>query len=646
MVSSGFGNGHRQAALDAATRAPVHPVRCDEAIRYVSRFVLFLLVACVFAPVSRARDLRDIRTGWEIPTETYADQPYVVKTGDGAWLCVLTTGSGREGARGQHVVSLRSTDQGRTWSKPVDVEPADGPEASYAVLLKVPTGRIYAFYNHNTDDLRRAKADKSVYKSGWTTRVDTQGYYVFKYTDDHGRTWSKNRFAIPVRQFEIDRENPYGGKVRFFWNVGKPFAHDGAAYVSLHKVGRFGRGFLARTEGVLLKSTNLLTESDPEKVAWETLPDGDVGLRAPAGGGPIAEEQSFCVLSDGSFFCVYRTVDGHPVCTYSRDGGHTWTAPAYMRYADGRLIKHPRAANFVWKCSNGKFLYWFHNHGGQSYDDRNPAWLSGGVEADSPWGKVVKWSQPEIVLYDDDTYIRMSYPDLIEEEGKFFLTETQKDIARVHPVDPALLEGLWNQFDNRKVATDGLVLDLPGENETLPASVAMPPLPAFVARDASQADHGTKDLRTGFALDVWVEFKSLSAGQILLDGRTDAGQGVCLQTTSGRAVEIVLNDGRTENRWACDPGWLKTGCLYHIVVSVDGGPRIVTFVVDGRLYDGGETRQFGWGRFSPNLRGANGSKTLQIAPTLDGRIHRLRLYNRYLRTSEAVGNYRSGVTRP
>jgi hypothetical protein len=66
-------------------------------------------------PVLGAEDWRNIRTGWEIPSETYADQPYVVKTDDGAWLCILTTGPGREGTKGQHVASLRSTDQGRTW---------------------------------------------------------------------------------------------------------------------------------------------------------------------------------------------------------------------------------------------------------------------------------------------------------------------------------------------------------------------------------------------------------------------------------------------------------------------------------------------------------------------------------------------------
>ncbi|UCD50826.1 MAG: exo-alpha-sialidase [Phycisphaerales bacterium] len=555
-----------------------------------------------------AEDPRHIRTGWEIPTENYADQPYVVQTDDGAWLCILTTGVGHEGAQGQHVVTLRSTDRGRTWSAPVDVEPANGPEASYAVLLKTPTGRIYTFYNHNTDNLRRVRADTSAYKSGYTTRVDTQGYYVCKYSDDHGRTWSPRRYPIPVRAFEIDRENPYGGKVRFFWNVGRPFVHAGVAYVPLHKVGRFGAGFLARTEGVLLASNNLVTVTDPAHATWETLPDGDVGLRAPAGGGPIAEEQNVCMLSDGSFFCVYRTVAGHPVCTYSRNQGHTWSPPQYLRYADGRLIKHPRAANFVWKCSNGKFLYWFHNHGGRSYADRNPAWLCGGIEVDSPAGKIVRWSQPEIVLYDDDPRVRMSYPDLIEDEGDFFLTETQKTIARVHPVARTLLEGLWNQFDNDAVA--------PLESESVVG---------------------------GLALEFWIEFKTLAPGQIVFDSRDENGVGLILQTAPDDAVEIVLNDGQTEDRWACDPGLLEVGRLHHIVVNVDAGPKIITFITNGRLCDGGESRQFGWGRFTVDLEQVASGKTPRIARGFAECIRRLRLYGRYLRTSEAIGNYRAGM---
>ena len=84
---------------------------------------------------ARNFDWRDIRNGWEIPTESYSDQPYVVKTDDDAWLCVMTTGAGREGQAGQHVVTLRSEDRGRTWDEPVAVEPADGPEASCSRCL-------------------------------------------------------------------------------------------------------------------------------------------------------------------------------------------------------------------------------------------------------------------------------------------------------------------------------------------------------------------------------------------------------------------------------------------------------------------------------------------------------------------------------
>ena len=101
----------------------------------------------------------------------------------------------------------------------------------------------------------------------------------------------------------------------------------------------------------------------------------------------------------GPFYVVYRSTDGHPVYSYSRDQGRTWDQPQYQAYANGKLMKHPRAANFVWKCKNGKYLYWFHNHGGRSYADRNPVWLSGGVEVDGPDSKLIKWSQPEILIY-------------------------------------------------------------------------------------------------------------------------------------------------------------------------------------------------------------------------------------------------------
>ena len=61
-----------------------------------------LTIGCIPLPAAESAksappavsDPRHISNGWNIPSEGYADQPYIVKTDDGAWLCVLTTGVG------------------------------------------------------------------------------------------------------------------------------------------------------------------------------------------------------------------------------------------------------------------------------------------------------------------------------------------------------------------------------------------------------------------------------------------------------------------------------------------------------------------------------------------------------------------------
>jgi hypothetical protein len=53
------------------------------------RFILSLLAA--LALVAQTPDPRNIKSGMVIPGEGYSDQPYVVKTGDGAWLCAIPT---------------------------------------------------------------------------------------------------------------------------------------------------------------------------------------------------------------------------------------------------------------------------------------------------------------------------------------------------------------------------------------------------------------------------------------------------------------------------------------------------------------------------------------------------------------------------
>ena len=72
---------------------------------------------------------------------------------------------------------------------------------------------------------------------------------------------------------------------------------------------------------------------------------------------------------------------------------------------------------------------------------------------------------------------------------------------------------------------------------------------------------------------------------------------------------------------------------------IDAGPKIITFVIDGRLCDGGASRQFGWGRYPQPLGDVSGSGELHVAPP----VEKLRIYRRYLRTSEAIGNFHAGA---
>ncbi len=69
-------------------------------------------------------------------------------------------------------------------------------------------------------------------------------------------------------------------------------------------------------------------------------------------------------------------------------------------------------------------------------------------------------------------------------------------------------------------------------------------------------------------------------------------------------------------------------------------------VVDGILNDGGAARQYGWGWFEPELGDLDGKDEATLATRLYGELRSVRIYNRPLRTSEAVGNFRAGLPGP
>jgi hypothetical protein len=491
----------------------------------------------------------------------------------------------------------------------------DDTDYAYAVPAKAQNGRIYCFYNHNSDMVKS--------KSLFGRRCDMGGHFVFKYSTDNGVTWTANRYEIPIRDFDIDRiapvvidKKPY----RFFWAVGKPFFDEGNFYLPLIKFNFDRVSIIERSECVFLMSPNLAMEKDPEKIEWITLPDGDVGIRTPEGGGPMAEEHSVVALSDGSFFCVFRTIDGRGAYTYSRDKGHTWDPPAYMPF------KNPRAANFIWKCGNGKYLYWFHNNGLRWYTDRNPVWLACGQETDGPDGKILEWGQPEIVLYCDSEYALISYPDMVEDDGKIYFTETQKETARVHEIPASFLGNLFNQDELNSDVTDGVIF------EVTHGLANLPKLPSFSDKDNSATDFAKLDLRSGITFDISCDGKD----GIIFENVNDKGKGILIESVDG-FVCISMCDGRTKHLWDSSPYSLEKDKNNHVGIVIDGGPKVLTIIINGVLCDGGDKKDFGWCRFSPQLVDLNGIQSVRIPQT----IRRIRIYERALMTSEIISNYQN-----
>ncbi len=563
-------------------------------------------------------DWRNAKHGDLIYTYGYCDQPYVVVLENGKWLTVFTTNAGHEGTEGQHIVSSISEDKGKTWSDPVRIEEPGTESASWAMPYLTDYGRVYVFYSYN--------GDKIHYLNGRRIREDMLGWYCFKYSDDEGKTWSE-RHRLDVRKTEVDYNNDWGGEVQIMWGIGKPVDVDQGMMFAFTKIRQF---ILDYSEGWFFRCDNINTERDTEKLDWKLYPDSEYGLKNEKLG-PINSEQNIFQMNNGTIYSMHRTVSGYPAESYSCDGGKTWTLPVVPRYENGIKLKNPRACPRIWKTSDGKYLFWYHNHGGKDFRDRNPAWLSGGVERD---GKII-WGQPEIVLYEDDIDIRMSYPDLIEQDGKFWITETNKEDARVHSIPVDFLNTLWSQFDRDYVTRDGLI-DEWTEDKLKPESKLSIP------------SKGRNRLSKGFTIDFRLELGDLSPGQLILKAGGGNGKTVELRTGEYGSVEIVLNDGVRTDSWNSDPGLIQVYGEHSVSVTVDNGPKIIQFVVDGVVCNGRDFRQYGWGRYKAGFEDFS-FNTIQIGQFTRGqlrpigRLTNLRIYNRPLMNTELIGNHNNFI---
>jgi hypothetical protein len=158
----------------------------------------------------------------------------------------------------------------------------------------------------------------------------------------------------------------------------------------------------------------------------------------------------------------------------------------------------------------------------------------------------------------------------------------------------------------------------------------------------------------GFSIDLWVHADRMVPNQILMDSRSESGAGVLVTTPTKSTLQIAFSDASRSAKWETDPAESTASGLHHVVFIVDGGPKLVACVVNGTLCDGGPSnRPYGYGRFrktrylerfsdrreaAPEIGNVTGGPSLEVAAA----VARLRIYDRPLRISEAIGNYRAG----
>ena len=587
-------------------------------------------------------DPRFNQSGTTMYKNSYMDQPYIVKISSTKWFCVVTSLDGvkfttGDGGIGLNVIALITENQGKTWTRVSDIEPSD-PNffLAWGVPYRTSYGRIYVFYQ----------------RIPLYNRSTTPVKYCYRYSDDDGKTWSATN-VLPYRKTAIDLENDYQGVSYGGWSVSNPIRVNNEFYHMFTKTGKtyyYAKSKGQVGEGFIYHCSNIETEQDPSKLTWTMLPDGDRGISHPVdqnGFTGIQEEHQLVSLGGSNMYSVFRVKDLFLPGSYSSDLGRTWTTPQFETYYNGRKIRHNRACAKLYKTDAGKYLLWFNNHSLEHILGRDPIWISGGTLEN---GKIV-WSQPEVLLYTDPrTYSDgllgsgisgLSYPDFVEDNGNFWVTETDKAVSRIHKLNNEMLEGLWNQRSNKNLTTKGMVLEKKSIAST-GEQVMLPALPGLKFG--------------GIALEFYLTINKLSANQVLYDSRDANGRGVLISTvlnttiteasskktyTITNTIGITINDGANTITWYADNNTLVVGKKTHLVFNVDGAANVLSVLVDGNLCDRSAVASdnAGWIRIPETMNEISTSTaTLGSQYIL---IDQFRLYDRYLLTSEAIANYNS-----
>jgi len=325
--------------------------------------VLNLTAALVLGVTEDAVRLIETRVVARSTDAEYYAFPSVCRLAGGDLVCVFYLGTGHISPDG-HVALVRSSDQGRTWTKPEIVvdTPLDDRDPS---IMQTRTGRIIvSFFVYDG-----SKADRA-------ERTSPRVHYAC--SGDGGRTFSKPKpLDIP-------------------WNWSATSDEilqlsDGTLLMPIY--GRKKGDVKDRAAVVFSRDDGESWSRDPVTIAYDE--SGRIDFQEPA----------LEVLPDGKIICSLRTtgVDYHAYQCESVDGGKTWSRPA-------DTLLRGQAANLLYHSSGVLF------HAYRSFTEPSKPKGVAAVFAEpgKPWDPAKEF---EIVRVDGDS----AYPSAVElPDGSIF----------------------------------------------------------------------------------------------------------------------------------------------------------------------------------------------------------------------------------
>jgi hypothetical protein len=207
----------------------------------------------------------------------------------------------------------------------------------------------------------------------------------------------------------------------------------------------------------------------------------------------------------------------------------------------------------------------------------------------------------------------------------------------------SLINGLKHQRTTKKVAKEGLVVSLSQKDIAANPRISLP-------------DHRFRfgDLSRGesFSVECWVEAKEHTPNATILDTRNGQGHGIWvgLAEKGKLAIELTDTSNRRERAHTAEDAFSE-GKLHHVVINVDGASDVITIIVDGII--SGDNPRMNFKQISRDLTSVHGTGKAYLGEpsaevksskrALSGTLRHLRIYDRYLLTSEAIANYRAGI---